>query len=99
VTKEARSANIKGVKLTDEERQVLRRLGKRSRAETEKRLGKQKLIEVARAQANRGIEGGRPHVYPICTLFKQPNGKARHRFFKGVCRCGVKQDLKASKNQ
>lgn len=78
------------VKLTDEEREVLRKIGKRSRKETEKRIGKRKLIEIARAQAHHGKKGGRPRAYPPCIT----NGKKnkRHRFWNGKCSlCGIPQ--------
>jgi hypothetical protein len=82
--------NMTRVKLTPEEREVLRKLGKRSRAETEKRIGKRKLIRLAQAQGHHGKEGGRPKTYPAC----ETNGKLnpRHRFYNGKCSlCGIPQ--------
>ena len=35
-----------------------------------------------------GIEGGRPPQFPPCSL-RLNNVKLRHRFYDGVCRCGV----------
>jgi RecB family exonuclease len=79
------------VKLTEEEREVLRRLGKRSRAETEKRIGKRKLIRIARAQAHHGKKGGRPRLYPEC-VSKDGTKNKRHRFWKGKCSfCGIEK--------
>ncbi len=43
---------------------------------------------VWKAQAGRGIEGGRPPQFPPCSL-RLNNVKLRHRFYDGVCRCGV----------
>jgi hypothetical protein len=81
---------IMNVKITPEERAVLRRLGKKSRKETEKRLGKDYLIAQAQAQGKHGKKGGRPPVYPACVV----DGKAqpRHRFYRGKCSlCGIPQ--------
>lgn len=79
-----------GVKLTDQEREVLRKLGKRSRRETEKRIGKRKLIEIAQAQGHHGKKGGRPKTYPACETNDVRN--PRHRFYNGKCSlCGIAQ--------
>ena len=76
------------VKISDEEREVLRRLGKRSRAEAEKRIGKAKLIKIAQAQGHHGKKGGRPSLYPKCQTDGKPN--PRHRFWRGKCSlCGI----------
>ncbi len=81
------------VKLTPEEREVLRKLGKRSRAETEKRIGKRKLIQMARAQGHHGKKGGRPALYPACEVNGRRN--PRHRFYNGKCSlCGIPQKPK-----
>ena len=84
------------VKLTDTEKEVLRKIGKRSRAETEKRMGKDKLIAIARAQGRHGKLGGRPKVYEQPCRFKPKGSKTiktypRHRFIDGVCRCGARK--------
>lgn len=84
------------VKLTDTEREVLRKIGKRSRVETEKRIGKDKLIAIAQAQAHHGKKGGRPKVYEDPCRFKPKGSKTiktyrRHRFIDGVCRCGARK--------
>jgi len=78
------------VKLTDEEREVLRKIGKRSRKETEKRIGKRKLIQMAQAQGHHGKKGGRPAKYPPCITDGKRN--LRHRFWNGRCSlCGIPQ--------
>ena len=81
---------IMSVKITSEERQVMRKLGKRARAETEQRIGKRKLVLLARAQGHHGKEGGRPAIYPPCMTEGKRN--PRHRFWRGKCSlCGTPQ--------
>jgi len=43
-----------------------------------------------RAAASRvnGAKGGKPAQFPPCSL-RLNNAKVRHRFIRGVCRCGV----------
>jgi len=43
-----------------------------------------------RAQSSRvnGANGGKPPQYPPCAARKD-NAVVRHRFVKGVCKCGV----------
>jgi hypothetical protein len=87
---------MRGVKITDAERAVLRKLGKRARLETEKRIGKKKLIQIARDQAHHGKEGGRPKVYDSPCRYQPKGSKTiktypRHRFVNGVCRCGAEK--------
>jgi hypothetical protein len=85
-----KAGNIMPVKISDEERAVMRQLGKRARAETEKRIGKRKLVAIAKAQGHHGIEGGRPALYPTCMTAGKRN--PRHRFYKGTCsKCGIPQ--------
>jgi len=38
--------------------------------------------------AERGKLGGRPAEFPPCSL-RLNNAKVRHRFHRGLCRCGV----------
>lgn len=79
--------NMNRVKLTNEELEVLRRLGRRSRKETEKRIGKRKLIAIARAQGHHGKKGGRPPTNP-CSKYLS------HRYSKktGICYgCGQRR--------
>lgn len=54
------------MEISDELREQLRELGKRVRRETEKRIGKGKLIQIARAQGHHGKKGGRPRTLPKC---------------------------------
>lgn len=82
---------IRGVKISDKDREVFRRMGKRARKEAEKKLGKKYLIELAQAQGHHGKKGGRKPKYPQC----ESNGKKnkRHRFWNGRCSlCGIPQN-------
>lgn len=78
------------VKLTDEERNVLRRLGKRAWKDTKKRLKNIPAERQPTAQGHHGKKGGRKPKYPPC----ETNGRhnKRHRFWDGKCSlCGTKQ--------
>lgn len=81
---------IPGVELTDKEKEVLRSIGKKAYEEMVRKLGKKKLAEIARKQGRHGVKGGRPSVYERC-----PKGSKatnfRHRFVKGVCKCGQRK--------
>jgi len=77
------------MKLTKEQRRVLREVGKAAYRNMVKKVGgKEALNEIRRAQGEHGIEGGAPPKYPPCSL-RLNNKKLRHRFYGGVCKCGI----------
>ena len=45
-------------------------------------------MDRAAASRKNGKKGGRPPEFPPCSL-RLNNKKLRHRFYKGVCHCGI----------
>lgn len=77
------------VKLTEEQRAVLRSIGKQAYQDMLKKVGKKKLAEIARKQGRFGKLGGRPSLYGACPLHPATKKtKSRHRFVGGKCACG-----------
>jgi hypothetical protein len=91
--------NMLRMKITEEERRVFSKFGKRAYKNMVRTMGKgdpvkgaEALAEIARKQGKHGVEGGPPRKYPICTNSDGSINK-RHRFWAGKCSlCGIKQD-------
>jgi len=81
------------VKLTETEKDVLRRIGKKAYRDMVAKVGgKEKLAEIARKQGHHGKKGGRPSLYEPCP--DRPGTKktpSRHRFVNGTCSCGQRK--------
>jgi len=45
-------------------------------------------MDRAETSRKNGKHGGRPPEFPPCSL-RLNNAKVRHRFYKGVCHCGI----------
>jgi hypothetical protein len=54
--------------------------------------GSAKTDRKAAASRANGKLGGAKRRYPVCTV------GTRHRFWRGVCKCGIRQDAKGKKN-
>jgi hypothetical protein len=82
------------VKLTSEEKEILRRIGKRAYRAMVRSVGKKRMTELSIAH---GKLGSRPVVYDPCPHYKETRdeeGKinTRHRFLNGgVCKCGARK--------
>ena len=75
--------------LTEEEKEILRRIGRRAYKAMVETIGKTELAEIAQRQGQHGVEGGRPKLYDEpCQHYKG----GRHRFLKSDrCRCGLRR--------
>ena len=81
------------MKLTKEQREVLRQIGKQARKETEERNDWPEILKKMSAQGKHGKKGGRPPwKYPPCIDKETGKKNKRHRFWNGRCSlCGRPQ--------
>jgi hypothetical protein len=80
-----------GVKLTQSEKETLRRIGKKAYREMVKSVGKKRMAELSKAH---GRLGGRPVLYDKGGCPDRPataKTPSRHRFKGGICSCGAHQ--------
>ncbi len=82
---------MRPVKLTESEKEILRRIGRKAYREMVKTVGKKRMAELSREH---GHKGGRPHLYTKGGCPDRPataQTPSRHRFKDGVCSCGQRQ--------
>lgn len=82
---------MRNVKLTNSEKELLRRIGRKAYKEMVNTVGKKRMTELSREH---GKKGGRPRLYSGHGCPDRPATKktpSRHRFKDGVCSCGERQ--------
>jgi hypothetical protein len=80
---------MRNVKLTETEKQALRRIGRKAYREMVRSVGKLHMAELSKKH---GKLGGRPNLYSPCLdRPATPKTPSRHRFKDGICSCGERQ--------